>query len=170
MLAILRTALLASATAITIGAAAVAQTAPAADTAATAQPKTEATAAAYYAPQKVVYHINGPAGDDGKGYNSALGNIRNDIEAVGADNLDLRVVLHGDGVELMQLASDDFDMQSKIINLRGQGVRFLLCNNTLKARNIDPASLFEVAQQDVVPSGVAELGKLQMEGFAYIKP
>lgn len=166
MFTILRTALVASVATLTIGAAAVAQTAPATDT--TSQPETVVDAA--YAPQKVVYHISGKAGDDGKGYNGALANLRNHVAAVGADKLDLRVVMYGSGVDLLQLAVDDPGIGSTISELKAEGVKFLVCNNTLTAREIDPSTLFEVEAQDIVPSGVAELGKLQMEGFAYIKP
>ena len=52
-----------------------------------------------------------------------------------------------------------------------RGVDFRVCNNTLEGRDIDAETdLFDVWPEDIVPSGVAELGKLQMEGFAYIKP
>lgn len=129
-----------------------------------------ATEAQAYAAQKVVYHLNGDGGDAGKGYKAALNNIQNHIEAVGAGSLDLRVVMHGDGVGLLQKAADDLGLQGTIIDLKNNGVRFLVCNNTLTGRNIDPDSLFDVNPEDIVPSGVAELGKLQMEGFAYIKP
>ena len=30
--------------------------------------------------------------------------------------------------------------------------------------------LYDVDDEDVVPSGVAEVAKLQLEGYAYIKP
>ncbi|AXC48583.1 hypothetical protein DRW48_01720 [Paracoccus suum] len=145
-------------------------TTPAAPAAAAA-PTTETGApTAAYEAQKVVYHVNGKGGEEGKAYRAILGNIRNHIDAVGADKLDLRVVMHGDGIGMVQDAVDDQALQGTIIDLRNKGVRFLVCNNTLVARKIDPASLFEVSEEDVVPSGVAELGKLQMEGFAYIKP
>ena len=124
-----------------------------------------------YAPQKVVYHINETGGDDGSGYKGALGNIRNHIKAVGKDNLDLRVVMHGDGLDLLAKARDNQQLQGLISGLKNDGVRFLVCNNTLEGRDIDAEKdLFDVWPEDIVPSGVAELGKLQMEGFAYIKP
>jgi intracellular sulfur oxidation DsrE/DsrF family protein len=45
-----------------------------------------------------------------------------------------------------------------------------VCANTLKGRNVPMDALYDTDQADIVPSGVAELGKLQGEGFAYIKP
>ena len=47
-----------------------------------------------YGKQKVVYHINY---DDPKLQAGALRNIQNHINAVGKDNIEIRVVLHGTG-------------------------------------------------------------------------
>jgi uncharacterized protein len=117
--------------------------------------------------QKVVYHINY---NDLKLVNAALGNIQNHINAVGAENLDLRVALHGNGVEFLKTAKDDIDLQAKVGSLRSQNVRFLICRNTLTARNISLDDLFEVNEDDIVLSGVAEAARLQHLGYAYIKP
>ena len=51
-----------------------------------------------YEKQKVVYHINY---DNPKAQAGALKNIQNHINAVGAENLDLKVVLHGNGLALL---------------------------------------------------------------------
>lgn len=127
-----------------------------------------AVAGEYYGKQKVVYHVNY---DDPKQQAAAMRNIQNHINAVGAENLDLRVVMHGAGVSLLKRANDDPDFQSKVINLKAQHVGFKVCNNTLVGKKIDYESdLFDVSKADIVPSGVAELAKLQAEGFVYIKP
>lgn len=124
-----------------------------------------------YAAQKVIYHINLAGGDDGGAYKGALNNMRNHIEAVGKANIDLRVVMHGEGVGLLQAAKDNQQLQGLIVSLKNDGVRFLVCNNTLVGRDIDPEQdLFDVWPEDIVPSGVAEIAKLQLEGFVYIKP
>lgn len=140
--------------------------------AAAAAPATDSTAAKQpsYAMQKVVYHINTPGGDAGEAYRGAINNMGNHLDAVGAENIDLRVVLHGDGIELLQDAVTNQTLAGRISDLKARGVRFLVCNNTLTGRNIDPADLFEVFEDDIVPSGVAEVAKLQAEGFAYLKP
>ncbi|MDH3899417.1 MAG: hypothetical protein OEU51_00045, partial [Gammaproteobacteria bacterium] len=56
------------------------------------------TAGERYGKQKVVYHINY---DDAKAQAGALRNIQNHINAVGAENLDLKVVMHGKGLSLL---------------------------------------------------------------------
>lgn len=131
------------------------------------------------AKQKVVYHVNY---DDPKQQAGAMRNVQNHINAVGADKLDLKVVLHGNGLALllypdakdhtkMKMANASDEMQARIAGLKEQGVQFQVCANTLKGRNIDAEQdLYDVNQGDIVPSGVAQLAILQSQGYAYIKP
>ena len=133
-----------------------------------------------YGHQKVVYHINY---DDPKHQVAALRNIQNHINAVGKVNIDLKVVLHGDGLSLLiypdslakltkfKHANATDEMTARIDGLKNQGVQFLICDNTLKGRNVDLQSdIYDGDPADVVPSGVAELGRLEGMGYAYIKP
>ncbi|MDX5362566.1 MAG: DsrE family protein [Pseudazoarcus pumilus] len=127
---------------------------------------------------KVVYHING--GEAGQQY-AALGNVLNHINAVGDGNVEVKVVMHGDGLSLllypedreqtrMKSANADEKMQARIAGLKQKGVQFQVCANTLKGREIKLENLYDVRQEDVVPSGVAQLSILQTQGFTYIKP
>ncbi|MHB8535580.1 MAG: DsrE family protein [Sulfuricaulis sp.] len=121
-----------------------------------------------YGKQKVVYHINM---DDPKVLKAALGNIQNHLNAVGKDDIDLRVVMHGPGIALLQLANKDPDFSDKISNLKRQGVHFNVCNNTLVGKKINYKNdLYDVSKDDIVPSGVAEIARLQSLGYAYVKP
>jgi intracellular sulfur oxidation DsrE/DsrF family protein len=124
-----------------------------------------------YGKQKVVYHINYNGSEDDKLYRGAMRNIQNHINAVGAENLDIKVVVHGNGVNLLKSAVDDQQLQSQVVNLKIQNVSFQVCNNTLVGRKIDYENdLFEVFDDMIVPSGVAELSHLQQQGYTYIKP
>jgi intracellular sulfur oxidation DsrE/DsrF family protein len=124
-----------------------------------------------YGKQKVVYHINYNGGEDDKAYRGALRNIQNHINAVGKDNMEIRVVLHGNGVGLLKDAKSNDKLQMDVTSLKTQNVSFNVCNNTLKGRKIDYQNdLFEVFEDDIVPSGVAELSRLQGMGDTYIKP
>lgn len=133
-----------------------------------------------YGRQKVVYHINY---DDPKKQAGALRNIQNHINAVGKDNLEIKVVLHGNGLALLlepdslekltkfKHANANENMTAKIDGLKDQGVAFNVCANTVRGRKVDVESdLYNVEQSDIVPSGVAEVAKLQQDGFVYIKP
>lgn len=133
-----------------------------------------------YGKQKVVYHINY---DDPRLQAGALRNIQNHINAVGKDYIEIRVVLHGNGLALL-LEPDSLEeltkfkhanatetMTAKIDGLKDQGVAFKVCENTVRGRKVDVESdLYNVDPSDIVPSGVAEVAKLQQEGYVYIKP
>ncbi len=133
-----------------------------------------------YGKQKVVYHINY---DNPKQQAGAMRNIQNHINAVGAENLDLKVVLHGNGLTLllepealkrtrkMKYGNATHTMTAKIEGLKSQGVSFQVCANTLRGRKVNyEQDLYGVSKKDIVPSGVAELAKLQAQGYTYIKP
>ena len=121
-----------------------------------------------YGKQKVVYHINYKKE---KRQFGALRNIQNHINAVGKENLDLRVVMHGGGYTLLQRANTDPNMQSKVVSLKKQGIKFNICANTIRGKKLNYKNdLYDVEQADIVPSGVAELAHLQTKGFTYIKP
>lgn len=124
-----------------------------------------------YGKQKVVYHINYEGGDKDKKYRGAMRNIQNHINAVGADNMEIKVVLHGNGLALLKSAKTNDSLQSQVLELKGQNVEMHVCNNTLVGRKIDyDNDLFDVFEEDIVPSGVAELSRLQQMGYTYIKP
>jgi len=133
-----------------------------------------------YGKQKVVYHINV---DDPKVQKSALGNIQNHINAVGSENIEIRVVMHGNGLSLVlkpealkdlpkfKAANADDNMIQRIDYLKAQGVTFNVCANTVKGRNVNiETQIYDASQSDIVPSGVAELSYLQGAGFTYVKP
>ena len=132
-----------------------------------------------YGKQKVVYHINY---DDPQAQAGALRNIQNHINAVGAENLDLKVVTHGKGLSLLlepgaagstklKQGNATHAVQDKIAGLKKQGVDFKVCGNTLKKKNINyERDLYGVETADIIPSGVAELSRLQGMGYTYIKP
>ena len=137
-----------------------------------------AALAGSYGKQKVVYHINY---DNPKQQTGALRNVQNHINAVGKENLDFKIVMHGKGLTLLlepdaaahtklKVGNATEKQQSTISNLKDQGVKFSVCANTLKGKNIKLDDLFDVTEADIVPSGVAELSKLQQEGYTYIKP
>jgi hypothetical protein len=141
---------------------------------------TQADSSTGYGKQKVVYHINY---DDPKKQKGALRNIQNHINAVGAENLDLKVVMHGNGLAMVlepdaltrvpkfKNANANDSQQATIANLKGQGVAFEVCANTVKGRKVNVNDdLYDVDQADIVPSGVAEVAHLQKHGYAYVKP
>jgi hypothetical protein len=56
-----------------------------------------------------------------------------------------------------------------VAGLKEKGVDFRVCQNTLKGRKLEDSAVLMDAT--VVPSGVAEIGRLQAkEGYVYLKP
>lgn len=115
---------------------------------------------------KTLYHIN--LGNEQA--SNGLRNIRNHLAA--DPNAKITVVTHALGVDfLLDGAKDANGNPYNVIveDLVGKGVDFRLCNFTLTSRKIDPKRVIPEAK--IVPSGVAEVGKLQTyEGYAYLKP
>jgi intracellular sulfur oxidation DsrE/DsrF family protein len=131
-----------------------------------AAPVAEAAApAAAAAEEKVVYHVN-----DASLARVAMRNIQNHITA--SPDARIVVVTHGKGIDfLLNDAKDDKGepYQTQVAGLKEKGVDFRVCRNTLKGRKLDDSAVMMDA--NVVPSGVAEIGKLQAkEGFVYLKP
>ena len=115
--------------------------------------------------EKVVYHVN-----DASVARVAMRNVQNHINA--APDAKIVVVTHGKGIDfLLNGAKDDKgeSYEAQVAGLKEKGVQFRVCRNTLKGRKLGDDAVIMDAQ--VVPSGVAELGKLQAkEGYVYIKP
>jgi len=95
--------------------------------------------------------------------------VENHINA--APDAKIVVVTHGKGIDfLLNEATDDKGaFAPQVAGLKEKGVEFKVCRNTLKGRKLTDAAVIMEAQ--VVPSGVAEIGKLQAkEGYVYLKP
>lgn len=115
---------------------------------------------------KAVYHIN----TDVETISPILGNIRNHLSE--DPKAKIVVVTHGAGINfLLQDAKDSRgrEFSGPVSDLASQGVEFRVCNNTLTGLDINPNRL--LMETSVVPSGVAEIARLQSkEGFVYLKP
>jgi intracellular sulfur oxidation DsrE/DsrF family protein len=121
-----------------------------------------------FAQDKVVHHIDNTEAQATKG----LRNIRNHLDV--APDTKIVVVTHSEGVDfLFQDAKDkknpNVDYGSLVSALKARGVRFEVCEITLKNRNLKKEQFSLDA--DFTPSGVVRVGQLQSrEKFAYIKP
>ena len=117
------------------------------------------------AQDRVVYHIDDTAAQGTKG----LRNIRNHLDVDPAAKI--TVVTHANGVDLLMEGAKDAAGSAyagPVAALAGRGVKFEICEITLKNRNLKKEQFIQEA--DFTPSGVVRLAKLQKEGAAYIKP
>lgn len=123
------------------------------------------TALTAAAQDTVVYHIDNSEAQGVKG----LRNIRNHLDT--DTTAKITVVTHAQGVDfLMEGAKDPAGglFSGPVAALKARGVKFEICEITLKNRNLKREQFLQEA--DFTPSGVVKLAKLQKQGFAYIKP
>ena len=116
---------------------------------------------------QVVYHI-----DDAQAQGlKALRNVRNHLDV--SPTTKIIVVTHAQGVDLLMEGAKDtknnLEYAPLVSALKSRGVKFEVCEITLKNRNL-PKEKF-ILEADFTPSGVVRIADLQsQENYAYIKP
>jgi len=118
-------------------------------------------------PTKVVYHIDDAEAQGLKG----LRNIRNHLDV--SPQTTIIVVTHANGVDLLMEGAKDkknnVEYAPLVGALKSRGVKFEVCEITLKNRNLKKDQF--ILDADFTPSGVVRVADLQYkDGFAYIKP
>jgi len=113
---------------------------------------------------KVVYHLNEPD----KAY-WVLSLIRDHINTVGADNVEISLVTHGLALELFHHESSTLDVKNIVEELQLNGVELDACGFTMKAFNYKTEDLLpDMVKRE--EGGTVRLANLQTEGYVYIKP
>ncbi len=121
-----------------------------------------------FAQDKVVYHFDDTDAQATKG----LRNIRNHLDV--APDTKIVVVTHAAGIDMLMEGARDkknpnIDYASLVSALKARGVRFEVCEITLRTRNISKDKF--IMDADFTPSGVVRIAQLQTrEQYAYIKP
>jgi intracellular sulfur oxidation DsrE/DsrF family protein len=118
-------------------------------------------------PTEVVYHIDDAESQGIKG----LRNIRNHLDV--SPKTKVIVVTHANGVDIMMEGAKDqkngIEYAPLVGALKSRGVRFEVCEITLKNRNLKKDQF--TLDTDFTPSGVVRVADLQYQNhFAYIKP
>lgn len=126
-----------------------------------------AAASLSWAGDKVVYHFD----NSDTQATAGLRTLRNYMDT--APDTQIIAVALGDGVHfLMDGARDkknpDIEYGPLISDLVAKGVKFEICELTLRALNLKKEQF--VMDASFTPSGVVRIGQLQGQGFGYIKP
>ncbi len=124
-----------------------------------------ATALPAWAQDAVVYHIDDMSLQALKG----LRNVRNHLDV--DPGAKITVVTHALGVDFLLEGQKDVNgnpFAGLVSALVARGVKFEICEITLKNRNLKKEQFIQEA--GFTPSGVVRLAKLQKQGAAYIKP
>jgi intracellular sulfur oxidation DsrE/DsrF family protein len=94
--------------------------------------------------EKVAYHRN-QAGGEGFAYcHQFLVNVSNHLTVLTQGQFDVRIVMHGPGVNLLRIAAKhDPQIAASIDQLTLAGVRFAICRITLRSNNIRREELYD---------------------------
>lgn len=119
------------------------------------------------AQSSVVYHLDNASIQGLKG----LRNIRNHLDV--APQTKIIVVTHAEGVDLLIEGAKDeknaVEYAPLIAALKSRGVRFEICEITLKNRKLSKDQF--ILDAEFTPSGVVRIADLQFQDkYAYIKP
>ena len=122
-------------------------------------------AATAFAQDGVVYHINDSEAQALAGLRNARNHLDTDPKAK------ITFVVHAQGVDFLMEGAKDRNgglYAGPISALASRGVKFEVCEITLKNRNLKQEQFLQ--EVDFTPSGVVRITKLQYQGFAYLKP
>jgi uncharacterized protein len=117
-------------------------------------------------PVKVVYHV---MDTEAQGM-LAMGNIRNHLRADPSAKITLVALFKGINLLLEGTVDKNGNPYALAIEeLAGKGVQFDICKNSMDFFKVDADKV--LPQAKVIPSGVAEIARLQaQEHYVYIKP
>jgi len=118
-------------------------------------------------PTKVVYHIDDAESQGLKGEK----NVRNHLDV--SPSTQIIVVTHANGIDMLLEGARDkknnVEYAPLIGALKSRGVRFEVCEITIKTRGLKKDAF--ILDADFTPSGVVRIADLQAKDhFAYIKP
>ena len=129
--------------AVTFGAAATAQTAPAAKS-------------------RLVLQVSDA---DPAKWALALNNAKNVQQELGAGKVDIEIVAYGPGIGMLKAEAP---IANRISEATQAGIKVVACENTMTVQKLTKADMH--AAIGYAPSGVVEIMKRQGEGYAYVRP
>lgn len=113
---------------------------------------------------KVVYHLN----ESDKAY-WVLDIIRDHVNTVGADNVEITLVTHGPALKVFHQKTGSLDVKGIVEELQVGGVKFDACGFTMKFFNYSTSDLLpDMVRRD--EGGTVRIAELQSEGYIYIRP
>ena len=115
---------------------------------------------------RVVFEVNDPAGTDNANWVGVLNNVSNSLDELGEENMQVEVVAHGPGINLLNKAKSPVELQARIAELQDRGVVFAACANSMAKNGYTMEDMVDGAVQ--VPSGAAEVIRKQQEGWLYM--
>jgi len=120
---------------------------------------------AQHQPVKIVFGVSDPGGQLKETLANAAYVIR-DLKSHGA-TYSIQVVLYGNAVRAADAFGQRYAGYGQLLEaLAKQGVQFRVCYNSLASLHQDPANVYDYMK--VVPAGILQIAKKQMQGYAYV--
>lgn len=110
---------------------------------------------------RVVWQITEGGPEAGERFLRSLTNLLADLEGEGVE---VEVVAQGPGLDLLLPRTG---LAEQVEGLRGRGVRFLACENTLRSRQVGVDDLLPGVRS--VTSAVGHLVRRQSQGWSYLR-
>jgi len=110
---------------------------------------------------QVVFHISGP---EQVLWGQALNNAASMMNNIGKENIELEVVVHGEGIGMLML---DSPQATRVSDAMKAGVKFVACQQTMKFRKLTKDDM--LPDIGYVPAGVKEILDKQRAGWQYLK-
>lgn len=111
---------------------------------------------------QAIFHLNE---DVEEKVGTALSNIENLIDDLGRINVEVILVVNGEGVRAFQRGSA---ISQRVEKLRRLGATFKICSNSLASRGMAKEDLID--QLELIRSGIGEIVRKQTDGWVYVKP
>ena len=113
---------------------------------------------------KVIYHLN-----ELEKASWVLDIIRDHVNVVGTDNVDIVLVTHGPALKAFHKENGPIEVQSLVGELQIQGVKFDACGVTMRVLELSSSDLLpDIVRRD--EGGTVRIAELQSNGYIYIKP
>lgn len=95
----------------------------------------------------------------------ALNNAYNLQADLGADAVEMEIVVYGPGIGMLKAGSP---VAARIASAMKSGIRVAACENTMTNQKLTKADM--LPDLGYVPAGVTELMRRQQQGWAYLRP
>jgi len=120
------------------------------------------TAAAQTAKEGIVIQISD---GDPKTWNQALNVVRNIQTARGKDNVQIEVVVFGNGIDLLKF---DSPLANRIDDTLAAGIDVVMCENTMRGRKVTKKDMHP--KIGYVEGGIIEIMDRHKQGWAIVRP
>ena len=111
---------------------------------------------------RVVFHVTE---SNPEKWNIVLNNVGNVQKDLGKDNVQIEVVTHGPGIDMLKA---DSKVAARLAQALDNNVVLDACENTMRAAHVTKADMY--GGVSFVPSGVVHILQREREGWLYLRP